>query len=203
MSKRLPITAVATHKMRFLLLFLTLASFTCADSVNGWNALHEAAYENNLSKAKDIVASHTFSIDAQSRAGISPLHVAVKNRNFEMIEMFLENGADIDIQDRNGLTPLHYAIGQKLTDIVKYLVKRGADIHLANEYGITPLHQAAYSGRIEVVEFLMISGADPLVKNAQGATPYDLAKAKGRLDVASYLESYNIGENNDSNHSQR
>ncbi len=161
--------------------------FSRADEVNGWSALHEAVYNDNAKLVKEILKKKDTDIDAKSKAGISPLHIAVKNRDLEIVKILVKNGANIDIQDGNGLTPLHYAVGQRRYEIVKYLIFHGADVNVKNVYGITPLHQAAFSGDMKTVEFLINAGADVSAKNLNGSTPYDIAKAKRRYGIASYL----------------
>ena len=182
----------------FLVALLTL-SLSC-DKVNGWNYLHECVNKSDINKISK--ACKIYDINSATKAGITPLHIAVKNRDLKMVIFLLDSGADIDAQDVNGLAPLHYAIGQKRIKIVKYLVKRGADIGLANNYGITPLHQAAYGGRVEIVEFLLMNGADVFAKNDNNSTPYDLAKAKGKIGVSRLLKAY-MGEKRDANNGKR
>ncbi|MCF6202038.1 MAG: ankyrin repeat domain-containing protein, partial [Hydrogenimonas sp.] len=89
-----------------------------ADSSNGWQPLHEALFSQNAKKVKSLVEKGGCDIDAQSKAGISPLHIAVKVRNLNLVNYLLDHGADVDIQDNNGFTPLLYAISQHRYRIV-------------------------------------------------------------------------------------
>jgi len=97
-------------KKRLIILFLPLLAV--GDNINGWTSLHEAIYAGDTKKI-DIEINKRQNIEKSSRAGIAPLHLAVKMRQMDTVEKLLNKGADIDIQDNNGLTPLHYAIGQK------------------------------------------------------------------------------------------
>ncbi len=186
--------------MKSLILISLLSFSLLGDEVNGWNMLHESVNDGDINKTTQMCK--IYDIDSTTKAGITPLHIAVKNRDLKMVIYLLDRGADIDVQDINGLTPLHYAIGQKRIKIVKYLVKRGADIESVNNYGITPLHQAAYSGRVEIVEFLLMNGADVFAKNDNNSTPYDLAKAKHRVGVSELLKAY-MGEKRDEDNGKR
>ena len=169
--------------------------FSQADEVNGWSALHEAVYSDNAKLVKRILKEGDFDIDAKSKAGISPLHIAVKNRNLEIVRILVRNEANIDIQDGNGLTPLHYAVGQRRYEIVKYLIFHGADVNVKNAYGITPLHQAAFSGDMKTVEFLINAGADIFSISKNGMKPLDIARAKNRYEIANYLYYMEKGVN--------
>ncbi len=183
------------RKFLFALLFFSLC--LKADGVNGWNILHNAVYNDDVELVKKILKQNNIDIDAKSKAGISPLHIAVKNRDLKIVKILIKNGADVDIQDNNGLTPLHYAIAQRRYNIVKYLIFNDADINIKNSYGITPLHQAAFTGDMKTIELLINAGADVFAKNYLGNTPSDIAKAKKRYRIADYLYHMEKGERNE------
>ncbi|WP_353662357.1 ankyrin repeat domain-containing protein [Hydrogenimonas sp. SS33] len=164
-----------------------------ADPVNGWEPLHEAVFADDLNKTREMVEQKHCDIDAQSKAGISALHIAVKTRNLPMVIYLVEHGADVDIQDNNGYTPLLYAVAQRRIKIVKYLVMHDADVNEANHAGITPLQQAAYSNAYTIVDYLLKHGADPDLTNANGVNACELAYLKGNFAIAHYLKSFTHG----------
>jgi len=172
---------------------VSLVSLLFGDRVNGWQPLHEAVFKSDITWVKKIVADEACDIDAQSKAGISPLHIAVKTRNLAMVNYLLEHGADVDIQDRHGYTPLHYAISQRRLKIVMALVGHDADVNLANDVGITPLQQAAYSNDFAIVDFLLDHGADPDRLNANGINACELAYIKGNFSMAHHLLAWTHG----------
>lgn len=47
-------------------------------------------------------------INKQDELGQTALHIAVKNNDFDVINMLIKRGADANIKNRNGLTPLQY-----------------------------------------------------------------------------------------------
>jgi len=165
-----------------------------ADSVNGWRPLHEAVYEADMNRTRSIVEQGECDIDAASKAGISPLHIAVKTRNLPMVEYLLAHGADVDAQDNNGYTPLLYAIGQHRLAIVRALIRHDADIDLANGAGITPLQQAAYGNDFAIVDLLLENGADPELLNEKGLNACELAYIRGNFSMAHHLRPYTKGE---------
>ena len=178
---------------RVSILFALLSALLYADSVNGWEPLHEAVFADDMNKTKEMVEKKGCDIDAQSKAGIAPLHIAVKTRNLPMVIYLVEHGADVDIQDNNGYTPLLYAIAQRRIKIVKYLVLHDADVNEANNAGITPLQQAAYSNAYTIVDFLLKHGADPDLTNASGVNACELAYLKGNFAISHYLKSFTHG----------
>lgn len=166
----------------FLSLFLSLIF------ANGWNKLHNAVLNKNIKEVEKLLKR--ISIESQTNTGITPLIIAIKNKDVKMIKFLIEKGADIDMQDNNGVSPLHYAIGNKMTKIANFLIVNEADIDIQNNFGITPLHQASFSGQFNVIELLLISEANPNIKNNNGDTAYDIAMEKKRVGIAKYLESF-------------
>ncbi|MDD5406036.1 MAG: ankyrin repeat domain-containing protein [Sulfurovaceae bacterium] len=174
--------------MKKLLVVLLLPLWLLADSINGWTPLHQAIYDGNT---KNIDKQSTkYNIEKASKAGIRPLHLAVKMRQLDTVEKLLNKGADIDAQDNNGQTPLHYAIGQNQTKIAKLLIAKEADMDIKNKYGITPLHQAAFKGDTDIIQYMIDNGATVDVKNKQGVTPCQLAFAKQNIGATSLLQHY-------------
>ena len=180
-------------KKIIFIIVVILSVYVSADSVNGWEPLHEAVYLNDMNRTEKLVEADACDIDAQSKAGIAPLHIAVKTRNLPMVNYLLEHGADVDIQDNNGYTPLLYAISQRRMKIVQSLVMHDADVNLANEAGVTPLQQAAYSNDFAIVDYLLMNGADAELLNANGINACELAYIKGNFSMANHLSSYTKG----------
>ena len=183
-------------KTKKILLTILLASFAvaaAADEVNGWKMLHESVFSGDMNATRREVEKLHCDIDAQSKAGISPLHIAVKTRNLAMVDYLLDHGADVDIQDGNGYTPLLYAIAQRRIEIVRSLVRHDADVNLANDAGITPLQQAAFTNDFAIVDFLLQNGAAPDLLNKNGINACELAYIKGNFAMAKHLGYYTHG----------
>ncbi|KAG0600693.1 hypothetical protein M758_11G053600 [Ceratodon purpureus] len=70
---------------------------------------------------------------------------AVQDCNVELIEDYLEYGADIDEGDDEGLTPLHIAVLHGLPAMAKFLISKGANPNKATEGIPTPLELAEQS----------------------------------------------------------
>ena len=49
-----------------------------------------------------------FAIDEPDKQGVRPLHIALAQGNWDLVELFLEHGADPNAPDDSGFTPLHY-----------------------------------------------------------------------------------------------
>ncbi len=76
-----------------------------------------------------LVNDNSAKVDVSDKAGRTPLHSLMYNKNISEIARFLiKNGADIDAKDIRGEPPLYYAIDHKNPEAVKLLLEEGADI---------------------------------------------------------------------------
>lgn len=70
--------------------------------------------------------------------GWTPLHQAVKSRNFELAELLLAKGADINRQGAQGWSPLHCSAYWNEPFGVEFLIKHGANMELLDDQSMTP-----------------------------------------------------------------
>jgi uncharacterized protein len=68
------------------------------------------------------------SVHTRASCGDQPLHIAAIWGDTEMIEAFLDAGADIDSEGEELFTPLHCAIEQEKIAAAKLLIARGANL---------------------------------------------------------------------------
>eukprot|EP00347_Sterkiella_histriomuscorum_P003212 403365161 len=87
-------------------------------------------------------------IDLRDNFDCTPLHFAVLNRQFKIVETLIALGADPNSQIKEGLTSLHLAVTKSIDEpdefdeykrIIKELLFNGANRQLADIEGITPL----------------------------------------------------------------
>jgi ankyrin repeat protein len=67
-------------------------------------------------------------VNAQDIGGTTPLHLASRNNNLQLVKYLVENGADVCITNRAKASPLHTATILCHLSIVKYLVENKSDI---------------------------------------------------------------------------
>ena len=85
---------------------------------------------------------------------ITPLYIAFKLKNIEMIKLLLEFGADIDEEMMNMTTPLHLACMFGNIEIFLYLIHNKAKITI-DDNGQSPLHSACIGGNINIIRILL------------------------------------------------
>ncbi len=124
--------------------------------------------------------THKFIADANSADsnGRTPLMLAAKAGNLEMIENLLYSGAQIDSIDEDGWTALMYAVRfQGNIDVVKTLLLYGASYKAKNAYGLTPLLLATgFSTNSEIVS-LLLDYYSPTSEDARYAFIYAVINA--------------------------
>ncbi|HLW08462.1 MAG TPA: ankyrin repeat domain-containing protein, partial [Marinilabiliaceae bacterium] len=78
-------------------------------------------------------------IDVIDEAGASPLMVAAKNDNLEVMDMLITLGADVNHQDINGNTALHVLanLGKESSEAFQKLLDNGAKMNIKNVRGQT------------------------------------------------------------------
>ncbi len=103
------------------------------------------------------------------KVGNTPLHRAVINENWEMIDILLQRGADINVENDDGFTLINVANSAKA---VQYLLERGADPSCSDEGGNTILHRAAMNGDCVMIKVLLAHRKTNInVMNENGNTP--------------------------------
>ena len=92
--------------------------------------------------------------------GNSPIHYAVMNGNFDMVEYLDLQGAKMDRGNNRLDTPLIIAARNNNFKIAQWLVFRGARVNFENIVGETPLSLALGNGNARMADMLIEKGAD-------------------------------------------
>ena len=100
-------------------------------------------------------------VNVTNRLGASPLYLAAKSGNAELIKNLLRAGADPNLALQIGETPLMTAARSGTVEGVQQIIAAGADVN-ANEKsrGQTALMWAAAQGHVEVARALINAGAN-------------------------------------------
>jgi ankyrin repeat protein len=129
---------------------------------DGSTALHWAVYNSNAEMVQILLARGA-DVKATTRLGrLTPLMIAAKNGDVDVIKLLTDAKADVVSPNANGTTPLMFAAGSGQANAVKLLLDRGADVNAADTTnGQTPLMFAAAQGRVDCIKLLTARKADP------------------------------------------
>ena len=119
------------------------------------NAILVASYMGNVDLVAEILAA---GVDKNHRSdsGGSALHMAVLQRNINVLKLLLEYGFDPNVKDtKDGYTPLHVAVAANNIEAARLLLQYKADKNIRNLAGQTPLDKARREEKLELVRLLI------------------------------------------------
>lgn len=116
-------------------------------------------------------------INQENVDGNTPLHIAAKHGNKQLIELFIKSGAKI-VQNKQGNTPLHIAIIHGNTYCIELFYENigNSILQSKGEYGRDLVHLAAMYGKYDCLTFLLNKFPD-----------YDLSTETRKGNVALHL----------------
>lgn len=104
-----------------------------------------------------------FGADVDGAGNDKPIVHAAMSGKREVLDIFLEKGADIDVLvegDDFAQTPLIAAADLNHKDLASVLLEKNAALELALSNGVTALFRAAGRGNLEIAKLLIAAGAN-------------------------------------------
>lgn len=142
-------------------------------------SIHVAAQLGDMDKVKALLEEGA-DVNAKDENGMTPLLLAISNKQVDLAKFLIEKGADINLADRQGVVPLFRALWNKDLDMLELLLKKGADVNTKHaKSGFTALHWAAMMDSKDSVELILDAGADVNAKSNTGETSLDVAAIWG------------------------
>ncbi len=138
-------------------------------------------------EAKAYLKNESPDLNLANEAGDTPLTLAIRAGQIELMRDMLRKGADIEQAGAGGYTPLALAAvsGQEL--LLKDLLRQGARTDRFSRHGQLPLHLACLTGKTRAVQALLDAGADPAAYNRAGRHALAEAATNGQTAVMALL----------------
>lgn len=114
----------------------------------GLNSINEEArgilaiciLEGRTDLALYLINETNINLNQADRNGYTPLHFAVQENNYSVVEALIRKKAVIDPIDKFGNTPLYKCVTEKVNiNITKVLLEHGANITVENSFGYSPM----------------------------------------------------------------
>jgi ankyrin repeat protein len=101
-----------------------------------------------------LLLSHGGNVNQPADYGLTPLHIAAKGNNTEIVRLLIEANAAPDSRDSIGNTPLITACKYGNSGAARLLIESNADTKLTDKNGISALSAAENNGLTEIIILL-------------------------------------------------
>ena len=166
--------------------------------------LHYASLAGCFKTAKILIDSGA-NLTAKNKQSNTPLHLAVKNKNFwhgeffnikelvpvqealldagmETVKLLINNGANLEATNDKKNTPLHNAILEGYADVAEILIQHGAKVNTQNKKFQSSLHMAVRNSSLKLgtkcIQILLQNRANLNIKDIRGETPLEIVLRK-------------------------
>lgn len=121
-----------------------------------------AVYHRNLDRVRELIDSSPLEeINYFVKTIGTPLHIASKNGDFEIVKLLVEAGAELDSESYLGKSALLEAISHGHEDIARFLIENGSDIHKISMEESNALELAVVNDlSIEFISYLIKIGCN-------------------------------------------
>lgn len=133
-------------------------------------ALVEAALRNDGAMVNRLVQQGV-RVSSQGKEGLTPLHLALLNANFDAASLLLDAGADANLAATNGVSVMTLAAMMPDSRFLAAALRHGGKTDQRDGRHETPLMIAASDSLDKNVQLLIDAGADVNAKDARGSTP--------------------------------
>ncbi|XP_065151103.1 transient receptor potential cation channel subfamily A member 1b [Paramisgurnus dabryanus] len=172
----------------------------CRQNKLGHYVIHTVAFagakeamELALKIGEEMGISTLVHINYLDKTKSSPLHLAVRGGNIEVIKLCIAKGARVDQQQCDKSTALHFACTQGAIEAVKVMLSsynRVEDIiNIRDGANQTPLHRATLFDHVELAEYLVSKGAEINCTDCKGMSPLLQAASCGAWKTVAFLLS--------------
>ena len=162
--------AIRTNNLTKLLeLINSNRAYVTVENELGETPLYMAAYFGRLKMVSHLVDNGAVIDHVEPRAGWNALHIACAEGKTDVVEYFIQKGADLNMQTNYRETPLIIACRKNDHDshleIIKMLLAAGVDITLEDVKGRNALFYAEEKDNEELIKILtdILDVVDPVV----------------------------------------
>lgn len=150
-------------------------------------SLINAIERQDVDSVRAILAQGADVNAAVGEAKNTPLHLAAKNKNEEVVALLINAKANVNMVNKWGRTALHEAARVGSLPITRQLLEQCAGTNNLDHERWAPLHNAAQAGSVDVVNYLLDHGAEMNILTLDENSPLHLAAMAGHEAVCELL----------------
>ena len=151
------------------------------NEIGGSTPLIFALNNNFKDEIIELLILRTTDLDKKDEDGYSALFYAIQNYDENIIQLFIEKGADINIRNNILQTPLFWA---NSSSKIEFLLLNGADVNIQDAGGATVLIE---SDDINIIKVLLKYNANVNLQDDEGYTAIMYASLYNYVDYAKLL----------------
>ena len=157
--------------------------------------------EHNIACANEV--SHhvekqhnEFALGWQCRGptNLTNLHIVASFGILDLVEDYLNQGAEIDAKDSFGMTALHRAAKYGHVEVVRLLLNSGATIGIRDQWDYSALARAVSRNEVSVSRLLLQNGSDPGFTGHASSSTIFIAADRGHEEILELLAEYGTGD---------
>lgn len=151
----------------------------------------ELTERNNIHILKGL-ANEIKEIYSKPGHETTPLHIACKNGNLEMVKLMMKNKINVNYLDRESKMPLNYAIENGHLAVCEFMIENGATIRydILSGYNLCYL---AFEGRYDILKMYYNCGGNLVETDYDGQSCFHVAAYNGQLEFFKFIvEETNI-----------
>ncbi|MFA5574145.1 MAG: ankyrin repeat domain-containing protein [Brumimicrobium sp.] len=122
--------------------------------------------------------------------GLTPFQYAFQGKCDELMQYFIELGADVNKRFPDRSTALIVACGDGSYELAKLLIENGADVNLINDAKTAAIWYATTEINKQIVELLLDNGANPFIDSGNGISTYEMAKRMNLSEIIQLMDKY-------------
>ena len=173
------------------------------DALDNWRLMEHAIKYDDAGAIARLIAEGADPNYNRTFHGVTPLHMAARRSQPDVIAALIEGGAAVDAPDDSGNTPLHYAVSSshrkhnpilsgtpstpQPAESIRILLGAGADANGPNNAGTTPLLAIGGRAPADVYATLLEAGVDPNAAGKNGHKPLSWALRHNHLAAVRLL----------------
>lgn len=166
-----------------------------SDQIAGLNSLMSAVAANDISGVRFFSKAGPSLINQRNIGGATALHIAAREKNLEITQMLIDNGADVNIADNEGWTPLMRASLAGADDVVDLLLSKNVDataLNLVNESAIIHASTSNCSACLSLMfeKFNFIKFMPDAALKTQLNDAYVIARNHENEEIQGILDKY-------------